>query len=133
MQNGPRRQGFESTIHLPDAGPDAPKIDVACRVVTVNGHQMHLQSPQAIPPSVPLSIEHDDALYLGEAVYCLALGCVYEVDIHVEQVLTGLQSLVALRARLLDEHNAALQDTPVERRQRPADASRLMRPTDPSN
>jgi hypothetical protein len=84
---------------------------------------MHLQSPQAIPASVPLTIEHDDALYLGEAIHCLALDSVYEVDIAVEQVLTGLQSLVALRARLLDEHNAALQDTPVERRQWLADPS----------
>jgi hypothetical protein len=79
---------------------------------------MHLQSPQAIPASVPLSVEHDDALYLGEVVHCVALDCVYEVDIEVEHVLTGLQSLVSLRARLLDEQNLALQDAPAERRQR---------------
>lgn len=71
---------------------------------------------------MPLSVEHDDALYLGEAVHCLALGDIYEVDIEVEQVLTGLQSLMSLAARLLDEQNTALQGTPAGRRQRLAEA-----------
>lgn len=82
---------------------------------------MHLQSPEAVPASVPLSVEHDDALYLGEVVQCFALDRVYEIDIDVEHVLTGLQSLVSLRARLLDEQNVALQEAPVSRRQRLAE------------
>jgi hypothetical protein len=116
VQNGARRPDFESTIHLPKAGQDAPNNDLACRVVAVDGHRMRLQSAQAIPPSVPISVEHDDALYLGEVVNCLARDCVYEVDMDIEQVLTGLQSLVSLRARLLDEQDTALRNTPVEHR-----------------
>jgi len=77
---------------------------------------MHLQSPQPVPSALPLSVEHEDALYLGEVVHCLALDSVYEVEVEVEQVLTGLQSLVSLRARLLDEQNAALQDARSGRR-----------------
>lgn len=79
---------------------------------------MHLQSPQSVPAAQPLSVEHEDALYLGEVVHCLALDSVYEVEVEVEQVLTGLQSLVSLRARLLDEQNAALHDGAAGRRQR---------------
>jgi hypothetical protein len=108
-------QEFESIVHLPTANPSGPKNDIACRVVTVKGHRMHLQSPEPIPACVPLSVEHDDALYLGEVVFCLALDCVYEVDIDVEQVLTGLQGLISLRARLLDEQTAALRDAPPAR------------------
>ena len=114
MQNA-TLQEFESIVHLPTANATGPKNDIACRVVTVKGHRMHVQSSQAIPACVPLSVQHDDALYLGEAVYCLALDCVYEVDIDVEQVLTGLQGLVSLRARLFDEQNAALRDASPER------------------
>jgi hypothetical protein len=87
-------------------------------VLAVKGNRMHLESPQSIPVSAPLSVEHDDALYLGEVVHCLALDSVYEIEVEVEHVLTGLQSLVSLRARLLDEQNAALQDAPAEKRQR---------------
>jgi hypothetical protein len=98
-----RHEEFRSTIHLPAAGLDAPETDVSCHVVTIDGRRMHLELLQAIPVSVPLIVEHQDSLYLGEVVDCHELGSRCEVDIEVEYVLTGLQSLAALRARLLED------------------------------
>jgi hypothetical protein len=75
--------------------------------VEINGSRIQLKSNRLIPTSVPLSVEHEDALYLGEVVHCIKEGSEYTVNIEVEQVLTGLQSLVSLRARLLDEQAAS--------------------------
>jgi hypothetical protein len=54
--------------------------------------------------STALSIEHEDNLFLGEVVACAAQAPgVYKMEIKIEQILTGLHSLMALRSRLLGE------------------------------
>ncbi len=97
----------ESTIHLPSPTAQGAKIDVPCSVVEIKGRHIRLKSKELVPARVPLSVEHEDALYLGEVIHCIREGAEYMVDIEVEQVLTGLQSLVSLRARLLDEQAAS--------------------------
>ncbi len=108
------REQSESTIHLPAPTAQGPQIDLPCSVVEIKGKRLVLKSKNLIPARVPLSVEHDDALYLGEVVHCVLEGSEYSVAIEVEQVLTGLQSLVSLRARLLDEQ-AASERTPGEK------------------
>lgn len=51
-----------------------------------------------------MSVEYNDAMFLGEITLCrqTAEGD-YKVEIFVEQILTGLQSLIALRAGLLGD------------------------------
>ena len=87
-----------------------------CRVLSFRGNRLSLLTVRDIPLCVPLTVEHEDALYLGEVVKSgqpQASADVgrnqneYHVEIHVEQVLSGLQSLVTLRARLLDEQARA--------------------------
>jgi hypothetical protein len=113
----------ESTIHLPSSTPQGAKVDIPCSVVEIKGRHIQLRSKQLIPASMPLSVEHEDALYLGEVVHCIMEGSEYTVNIEVEQVLTGLQSLVSLRARLLDEQAASerSQDQKLE-----ADETKVM-------
>jgi hypothetical protein len=98
---------FDSIVHLPSPNPGAPPIDAPCRVLSCRGNRLALLTNHAIPVCIPLSVEHDDALYLGEAIGEVVQsnvgGTLYEVDVLIKQVLSGLQSLVALRARLLDE------------------------------
>jgi len=120
---------FDSIVHLPAPTPGAARVDAPCRVLSFRGNRLALLTDREIPPCVPLSVEHDDALYLGEVVKSGAFksGNVvvaehvsgslvptstrgdnperaeYHVEILIEQVLSGLQSLVTLRARLLDE------------------------------
>lgn len=62
-----------------------------------------IEAPEAVAISTPVSVEYDDSLFLGEVVRCAQLGNSWMVDIKVEQILSGLQSLMALRARLLSE------------------------------
>ena len=54
--------------------------------------------------STPVSVEYNDALFLGEVMLCkVGSDGVFRVEIFVEQILTGLQSLMALRAGLLGD------------------------------
>lgn len=100
-------------------------MDAPCRVLSFRGNRLSLLTDRDIPLCVPLTVEHDDGLYLGEVVK----SCVpppnaavspnhtaYHIEVLIEQVLSGLQSLVALRARLLDEQARA--DEPLGEEQR---------------
>ena len=58
------------------------------------------------PPllSAAVSVECNDALFLGEVVASVQLtNGSWRAQVRVEQILTGLQSLMNLRARLLGE------------------------------
>ncbi len=116
MEAATPTSGFDSIVHLPTAVPDAPRIDAPCRVLGFGGNRLALLTDRDIPLCAPLSVEHDDALYLGEVVKsCVAARTAgahlnhtnYHIEVVIEQVLSGLESLVALRARLLDEQARA--------------------------
>jgi len=124
---------FDSIVHLPAPVPGAPRVDAPCRVLSLQGNRLALITNREIPLCVPLSVEHDDALYLGEVVKSagvtpaedasapLTAGnnlnhAAYQIEVLIEQVLSGLQSLVTLRARLLDEAARADERIGIEPR-----------------
>ncbi len=81
-------------------------------MLSFHGNRLALLTDRDIPLCAPLTVEHDDTLYLGEVVKSpvppLTAGVSlnharYHIEVVIEQVLGGLQSLVTLRARLLDE------------------------------
>jgi hypothetical protein len=68
------------------------------------GKRMVLEATQPLPASAAVSIEYSDAMFLGEVISCIPeTSGVWRVEVKVEQILTGLQSLIALRSRLLGE------------------------------
>ena len=73
----------------------------------MHGKRLSLKADEALPVSSVISVEHDDELFLGEVVSCVEAERGWDLQIKVEQILTGLQSLMALRARLLSEGAAA--------------------------
>lgn len=77
---------------------------VACLFGGVQGKRLQLETNERIPVSTTLSVEYNDALFLGEVVVCTQhAGSRWQLEINIEQILTGLQSLVTLRSRLLGE------------------------------
>jgi len=61
-----------------------------------------------------LSVEHNDVLFLGEVVRSTLWGNEqWAIDIKVEQTLTGLHSLMILRAQL-EQHQTRSKDALVE-------------------
>ena len=76
----------------------------------MEGKRLFVESPERISMSTPVSVEYNDAMFLGEVVLCKPTGDGnYRVEIFVEQILTGLQSLMALRAGLLGDTSAAVK------------------------
>ena len=70
----------------------------------MDGKNLRLEAPERISLSAPVSVEYSDAMFLGEVIACQRnAGGIWELNIKVDQILTGLQSLCALRAQLLGE------------------------------
>ena len=74
----------------------------------MEGKRLNLTSRDRLPALTALTVEYGDAMFLGEVVACTH-NCddTWHVEIKVEQILTGLQSLMNLRASLLGEQAPA--------------------------
>jgi hypothetical protein len=91
-----------ASIQIPAAG--GARQSVPCSFDKLEGKRLNLTSRDRLPTSTPVSVEYNDAMFLGEVLACTH-NCddTWHVEMKVEQVLTGLQSLMTLRARLLGE------------------------------
>ena len=76
---------------------------MSCLFGGVERKRLLIEAQKALPTGATVTVEHDDALYLGEVVSCLQNAGCWSLEIKVEQVLSGLQSLLALRMRLLGD------------------------------
>jgi hypothetical protein len=91
-------------LKIPTGEADGSKHEIPCTFESVEGKYLKLEAPERISVSAPVSVEYSDAMFIGEVVGChhgVAGG--WELNIKVEQILTGLQSLCVLRAQLLGE------------------------------
>ena len=74
----------------------------------MDGKNLKLEAPERISISAPVSVEYSDAMFLGEVIGCQrGAGGMWELNIKVDQILTGLQSLCTLRAQLLGDGTTA--------------------------
>ncbi len=91
-----------ATIQIPTGEANGAKLSVLATVVGMEGKRLILESPERISMSTPVSVEYNDAMFLGEVMICRAMEAgLFRVEIFVEQILTGLQSLMKLRDGLL--------------------------------
>lgn len=72
------------------------------------GQRLALTSSELVPVSTAVSVEYNDAMLLCEVLAC-SQDCdqKWHLELKIEQILTGLQSLVLLRERLLGEEAPA--------------------------
>jgi hypothetical protein len=94
-----------SVIQIPTGEANGSKKQIPCTFESMQDKRLILEAPERLGISTLLSVEYNDAMFLGEVVGCRrgATGDIWQIEIKVEQVLTGLQSLMALRAGLLGE------------------------------
>jgi len=93
-----------ATILVPSPSGNGAKRSISCAFHGMEGRRLILEAGEPLSPSTALSIEHEDNLFLGEVVACAAQSPgLYRMEIKIEQILTGLHNLMALRARLLGE------------------------------
>ncbi len=70
----------------------------------MQNRRLILGARQKVTVSSAVSVEYNDALFLGEVMASRPDGdSGWQVEVGVEQILTGLESLIALRSRLLGE------------------------------
>ena len=74
---------------------------IPCLFGEVKGKRLVVQTEAPIIAYTTVTVEYDDAMFLGEVVVCNQDAGAFSIEIKVEQVLSGLQSLMALRAQLL--------------------------------
>ena len=93
-----------AVIQLASPDADGKKRTVLCSFQGSEGKRLVLQASEPVPVSSAVSVEFNDALFLGEVVACTGpVNKACDIEIKVEQVLSGLQSLMALRSHLLSE------------------------------
>ena len=97
-------QSQSAILKIPSGEPNGAKHEIPCSFEGMDGKTLKLEAPERISISAPVSVEYSDAMFLGEVVGCQrGSGGGWELQIKVDQILTGLQSLCALRAQLLGE------------------------------
>lgn len=96
-------QPRSAVIQVPSAEPNGAKRSIACMFQGMHGKRLTLEACESVPSRTALSVEYEDTLFLGEVVSCMGSENAWSIEIKVEQVLNGLQSLMALRSRLLSE------------------------------
>jgi hypothetical protein len=69
----------------------------------MHNRRLTLEASEALSAGQVVSVEYDDTLFLSEVLTCVASGRRWSIELKVEQILNGLQSLMNLRARLLNE------------------------------
>lgn len=93
-----------ATIQLPLPTGGGEKRSIPCKFYGMQNKRLVLEASESIPISSVLSVEHEDNLFLGEVVTCTAeADRNFRMEIKIEQILTGLQSLMNLRAGLLSD------------------------------
>jgi hypothetical protein len=100
----------DSMLHLPSAEAAGSRRSVPCAIAEIHGHYLRIVTSEPVKAGAAISVEGADAMFLGEVVRSSEEEGRWKLDIRVEQVLNGLMSLMALRARLLD---GATQAAPV--------------------
>jgi len=97
-----------ATIQIPTGEANGAKHQVPSTVSGMEGKRLVLETEERVSMSTPVSVEYNDAMFLGEVMLCKPIGNGhYRVEVFVEQILTGLQSLIALRAGLLGDAQSA--------------------------
>lgn len=97
-------QDQSAVLNLPSADGYGQKQSVPCLFSGMQGKRLVIGLQERVALSAAVSVEYNDALFLGEVIGSKAEPNGYwQAEIKVKQVLTGLQSLMNLRAQLLAE------------------------------
>lgn len=96
-------QPRSAVILVPSAEPNGSKRSIPCIFEGLHGKRLTLETNEGLPAGKVISVEYDDTLFLGEVVSCIGSSNNWSLEVKVEQILNGLQSLMALRSHLLSE------------------------------
>jgi PilZ domain len=87
-----------------------PQVRMVGRVRNASGRGLGLIVPEPVAPGAPIKIEIEDALVLGEAIYCRAETDAHFIGVELDQMLVGLTEL----GRMLSAFDPEVPMAPVE-------------------
>ena len=96
-----------AVLQLPARDGLGGKHSIPCELEGMQGKRLILSATEYITESTAVSVEYEDTLFLGEVVVSSESGENWRLEILVEQMLNGLQSLMVLRAHLMSESMSA--------------------------
>ncbi len=111
-----------AVLQIPSEYLNGSPRRIDCQFSSFEGNRLRLEAAERIPVSTAVTVQYNDALFLGEVFACRSSStsfgkeCSFRTEILVEQILTGLESLMGLRAQLLGEgfpHTSAEMGVPV--------------------
>ena len=93
-----------------------PDIRIRSRIRNISGRGIGLEMEVPVAAGTALKVELDDALLLGEVIYCRPDESVFYVGVELEHALCGLGEL----SRMVNTYNDAF--APVESRAQRGDS-----------
>ncbi|HEX4232535.1 MAG TPA: hypothetical protein VHZ07_27995 [Bryobacteraceae bacterium] len=86
------------------SNPAGERREIPALFESFSARRLTIRAGEALAASSAISVRCGDAMFLGEVAACKGDGDArWLVQVRVEQILSGLEGLMALRARLLDE------------------------------
>ena len=85
------------------SGMPGEVCEVQCDFMEMRGTRLSIECAVPVSCSSAVTVKYEDALYLGEVIKSTGINGKWMLDINVEQILSGLTSLLALRDQLLSE------------------------------
>ena len=76
---------------------------IACRVVELSGRGMRIVADEPIQPGPAVSIESSDWIAFGEVCYARREYSHYAMGLQLDQAISGLRELDALRRNRLND------------------------------
>src|SRR5690348_12299422 len=70
-----------------------PDIQIQARIRNISGRGIGLELETAVPPGTALKVELEDALLLGEVIYCRQDEAAFYAGVELEHALCGLAEL----------------------------------------
>lgn len=92
------------------------RLPALIKNVSVRGIGLELEGPVAV--GCALKVELDDAMLLGEVIYCHAAGTAFYVGVELEQALCGLSDLANSVRAFSDAFSGSQQADPMEKGRR---------------
>lgn len=86
------------------SNPAGVRREIPALFESFSARRLTIYATEALAVSSAISVRCGDAMFLGEVATCTPHGdSRWLIQVRVEHILSGLEGLMALRARLLDE------------------------------
>jgi hypothetical protein len=101
---------YSATLEVQPANGSEERRKLPTAVHTLSREWLTLITGERLTVFTAVAVEHNDVLFIGEVVRSMCWGNArWAIDIRVAQTLTGLESLMILRAQL-DHYQTVRED-----------------------